>query len=207
MHGCALSGLYRSVDAGRSWRAVPWAAGACAMPGPQVIAWPRGVLASVTSNLAACAPPATTFVTAAAGASTTRVAGSLAQAFATGLGVIAPGRLWALTDQSLLTTADRGRAWQVLWPSLRPAVAVGFASPERGIAIGSAVDPAAVLATTDRGRTWQALGRLRASGVTALDVASATLAYAADYVWPGRSPSAIVWRSRDGRRTWSAVTP
>jgi len=204
MHGCSLSGLYASGDAGATWYATPWpaATGGCAMPDPLVIAWQGRFLAKMTHNLAACWTPATAFV--AGVADRLRVASSLPNASVVALGVRGSAGVWALTSQALLTSGNLGATWLVRTPALSPTEAVAFASATRGLGIGSAMRGGAVEATRDGGHTWVPVGEVPLWDVSALDMVSARVAFAAG----GRGPGGMeheIWRTDDGGRTWTRL--
>jgi hypothetical protein len=205
MHGCMMDGLYHSSDGGHTWSPVPWPAGAgfCPMPGPSVALAAGRVVATVTSNLAACAPPATAVVAGAATAGALHLAGRLQAPSVEAIGVMGI-RLWAVSQDAFLVSADGGRTWRSLWPAAVPTQALAFTSTRDGLGAGSVLNPGCALATDDGGRTWHTESCLPLWQITALDAVNSRVAYLAGIGFGGGTSSEL-WRTGDGGRTWRRV--
>jgi photosystem II stability/assembly factor-like uncharacterized protein len=119
----------------------------------------------------------------------------------------------ALLDSGLVATTDGGRTWRQVLPAPPgpPQGAVSFASRSEGIGVdtgGVLGRRNAVVATSDGGRTWAPLGTVPAEAVLRLARAPAGGVWAV-----ARSPSRArpdvsdvkLFRSGDGGRSWTLV--
>ena len=189
------SELWRSVDAGRTWRRVT------TLPADVNAMWssptrPRAVFASVDSQQGW----AKLYRSRDAGKTWARIGGQLPRAPAEGDLAISPrrpGHLLVRSNHSIFSSVDSGSTWvrRAIAPDLSQII---FDTSSDTTAY--AASPTGVLRSTDDGRTWTAVNRgRRALDVTDLAATGPLLAVTS------RTTPQLSF-SRDGGETWTSPT-
>ncbi len=212
MHGCEVTYLYRSTDAGAHWstvspRVATTSGGPCG-PGsaPLFATTAKGAfVATLTMNQAACYPPATTLVTSSDGGSSFQVLHSWVQLDLVALSFPGASQGWAAAAYGggvIIHTTDGGRTWSQQQPAPAPTTGLDLTGPSQGWGTGTAADPGAVLRSSDGGATWTEVADLPGlvQGLSALSPSHA-------FVVEESSPAAdwSLMATTDGGRSWRRV--